>query len=121
MSAPPLAAQLLDLIGEAQRMALQADLNATEEKAALAILGAVVGRGETSASRALREVAYVIERDRDRLLQVAIDLERQSRDASLAAAQRRVGIGAKSARRGRGGRKKKSTDDPLQARWDLDR
>lgn len=73
MGAPPLAGSILDLAEAVNTIAEQHGLNPTEHRAALEILGGIIGTGETSHVRCLQRVADAIEHERHRLAEIAAE------------------------------------------------
>lgn len=71
MPAPPLLGSVVDLSAAVHAMADQHELDFAERRAALEVLGEIIGEGETSHVRCLRRVADLIEHERPRLLEIA--------------------------------------------------
>lgn len=114
MNAPPLLAHLTDLIEAVDGIALAAGCDRAERKAAHALLGTIVGSGETSHSAAIEQVRNTILFDRGRLLELAVQAE-----SDLAAQARRIARPRKPSPEGKGAKKAQGSN-PLQARWDLE-
>lgn len=74
MPVPPLFADSLALSEAVIAICDTAGLDIFERRAALEILGTVIGTGETSHVRAIQRVADVIDRERERLGQIAAEI-----------------------------------------------
>ena len=115
MTAPPLLADILDLIDEVCRQARAAGCTAAEERAALAILGELIAAGWTSHSRVIEHVVHAIQNDRAQLVNRAAAAEQEAAKRIAADGRRQAATASRKIQR----KSKGTHPDPQQGRWDL--
>ena len=101
---PPLFPDTLDLAAEVGRLCAQRSLGSDESRAAMRVLGQVIGEGEASHAEALRRVVEAMEGGN--LLALAYDYERED-------ARRREEMQRRLP--------KPKGKKPAEDRWDADR
>lgn len=109
MSAPPLFADSLDLAAAVSSLCAERGLGPEHSRAAMRVLGFVIGSGETNHGEALRRVAEAMDGD---LFAIAGELAQA--DAENRA--RLVRRSHRPARKHLGGK----APAPVEDRWDLD-